>query len=208
MKVRARTEELAATRSEVIRYLGRAAEYRDNETGMHIVRMSRYCGILARSFGLSRQVSDWIEEASPMHDVGKIAVPDHILLKPGRLNDEERLEMQKHAALGAQILDGRPWDVLKMARTIALTHHEKWDGSGYPSGIAGEEIPIEGRIAAICDVFDALTSVRPYKEAWEVEKAVSFLEERAGKDFDPALVAQFKSVLPDILKVKDEFRDE
>ncbi|MGB0683561.1 MAG: HD domain-containing phosphohydrolase [Magnetovibrionaceae bacterium] len=205
--VRERTEELRETQLEVIRRLGRAGEYRDNETGMHVVRMSKSCQLLALASGLSEAESEVILHASPMHDVGKIGIPDAILLKPGKLDPEEWAIMQTHAQIGANILGEHQSDLMKKACSIALSHHERWDGKGYPNGLAGEAIPVEGRIAAIADVFDALTSERPYKKAWAVEDAVEFLKGNAGSHFDPRLVDLFVGILDDILIVRRQFAD-
>jgi putative two-component system response regulator len=183
--VRERTTELHETRLEIIRRLGRAGEYRDNETGMHIMRMSKGCQRLALAAGLDENQAALILQASPMHDVGKIGIPDRILLKPGRLEGEEWEIMKTHAEIGAKILEGHSSDIMELARSIALSHHEKWDGSGYPYGSKDVAIPIEGRIAAVCDVFDALTSERPYKKAWSVEDGMDFIKDNAGSHFDP-----------------------
>lgn len=206
-KVAERTRELERTRLDIVRSLGKAGEFRDNETGMHVIRMSKSCQLLARAIGMDEATAEMILHASPMHDVGKIGIPDHILLKPGKLEPEEFEIMKTHATIGAEIIIDRPSDLLQMARRIALTHHEKWDGSGYPNGLKGEEIPIEGRIAAVCDVFDALTSERPYKKAWPVEKAVALLTESAGTHFDPALVDAFLGILPDVVALRQEYDD-
>ncbi|MBT7942413.1 MAG: response regulator [Alphaproteobacteria bacterium] len=207
-EVRRRTEELQETRLEVIRRLGRAAEYRDNETGMHVIRMSKYCERLALAAGLGDEHATIILNASPMHDVGKIGVPDKVLLKPGPLDDEEWKIMRSHTEMGADIIGGHDSDLMRMARLIALTHHEKWDGSGYPKGLQGTDIPIEGRICAVSDVFDALTSVRPYKKAWTVDEAVKLINEEAGKHFDPDLIGLFNEVLPELQEIRDQFADE
>jgi len=145
--------------------------------------------------------------ASPMHDIGKIGIPDHILLKPGKFEPEEWEIMKTHAVIGANILEGDDSELMKCAGEIALTHHEKWDGSGYPYGLSGEAIPLVGRIAALADVFDALTSVRPYKEAWTVEAAVDLIKENRGTHFDPDLVTVFLEQLPGILKIRDQFSE-
>ncbi len=204
----ARNRELEVTRLEIVRTLGRAGEYRDNETGMHVLRMGRMAAILAEAAGLGTEACAMILQAAPMHDVGKIGVPDHILLKPGKLTPEEFDRMKEHASIGGDILSGCSGELLAMARRIALTHHEKWDGSGYPSGLTGEEIPLEGRITALCDVFDALTSERPYKKAWSVEDAVALIRDGAGRHFDPALVDLFMANLDRMVAVKDDMRDE
>ena len=156
-------------------------------------------GILAREMGLDASECDAIRRAAPMHDVGKIGVPDAVLLKPGRLDEGELAAMRRHAAQGARMLAGGKTALVRMAETIARTHHERWDGSGYPHGLKGEEIPLAGRIVAVADVFDALTSERPYKRAWGVDAAVAEIEGLAGKHFDPRVVAAFLAALPEIL---------
>lgn len=198
---------LKETRLEIIHRLGMAAEFRDNETGMHIIRMSRYAALLARAAGLGEERSETILHAAPMHDVGKIGITDSILLKRGRLTDEEFQVMRAHTTIGAHMLFGHDEEPLKTAHIIALTHHEKWDGSGYPHGLAGEGIPIEGRICAVADVFDALTSERPYKHAWREEEAVAELQRCAGSHFDPRLVALFIELLPRIREIREAFAD-
>jgi len=206
-KIRERTHELEETRREAILRLGRAAEYRDNETGMHVIRMSRLSAKLAKEIGLSDDECQLMLQASPMHDVGKIGVPDQILLKPGKLNEEEWAIMKKHPEIGAEILSGSHSSVMQLAETISLTHQERWDGSGYPNNLKGEEIPLSGRIVAICDVFDALTSKRYYKEAFSVEKAMEIIEQGSGKDFEPYLVDTFKKVLPEMIRIVKELPD-
>lgn len=205
--VRARTEELEDTRMEIIRRLGRAAEYRDNETGFHIIRMSKYSEVIGRAFGMSDADADNLLNASPMHDIGKIGIPDQILLKPGQLTADEWEIMKTHAAIGAEILSGHDSPLMETARIIALTHHERWDGSGYPQGLAGEDIPLEGRIVALSDVFDALTTERPYKKAWEVNEALAYIEENKGAHFDPQLVTVFMDMLPQILYIRAEYEE-
>jgi putative two-component system response regulator len=206
-KVRERTRELADTRLEVVQRLSRVAECRDNETGMHVIRMSRYSYLLAEAMGLSINQCELLQHASPMHDIGKIGIPDSILLKPGKLDALEWEIMKTHAEIGGQLLSDSDSSLIQMAERIARTHHEKWDGSGYPHGLKGEEIPMEGRIVAICDVFDALTSERPYKEKWPVEKAVRELKDNSGIHFDPVLVSKFIEILPQVLKVLDCCQD-
>lgn len=197
-----RMDELKRTRLEIVQRLGLAAEYKDNETGLHVIRMSHYSRILARALGWSEADCDDLLNAAPMHDVGKIGIPDAVLRKPGKLDADEWALMRQHVSIGANIIGEHPSGLLRMAQRIALTHHEKWDGSGYPNGLAGEDIPIEGRIVAIADVFDALTSERPYKQAWPVEEAVAFLREQSGQHFDPDLVELFIQQLPAVLEVK------
>lgn len=203
--VAARTEELRSTRLQVVQRLGMAAEYRDEETGSHILRMSHMSAVLARAIGLSSTECGLMLHASPMHDIGKIGIPDAVLLKPGRFEPHEWEIMKTHAAIGGKLLAGDDSDLMRMAREIALTHHEKWDGSGYPEGLSGENIPMAGRIAALADVFDALTSVRPYKKAWKVEEATAFIEDNRGKHFDPMLVDAFLDRLPEILEIRCRF---
>jgi putative two-component system response regulator len=200
-----RAEELRATRLEIVQRLGRAAEYKDNETCWHVLRMSHYSQILARAAGYSEAQAEELLHAAPMHDVGKLGIPDAILRKPGALDDAEWEVMKRHPQIGAEILGEHHTGLLAIARRIAIAHHEKWDGSGYPEGLAGEAIPEEARIVAIADVFDALTSVRPYKPAWPVEKAVDFLREQAGRHFDPRLVELFIGQLPAVLEVRERF---
>jgi len=206
-KVKLRTEELYETRREVINRLGLAAEYRDNETGNHIIRMSRYSQLLALEYGLPKEQAETILNAAPMHDIGKIGIPDSVLLKPGKLDADEWKTMQTHVDIGAEILSGHASDLMEAARMIALHHHEKWDGNGYPAGLKGDEISIEGRICAIADVFDALLSERPYKKPWPIEKALALIEEEAGKHFDPELAPLMRKILPEVLKIKEEFSD-
>ena len=205
--VRERTEEISRTRLQIVQRLGMAAEYRDEETGNHILRMSHISALLAKSIGWSEAECELMLLASPMHDIGKIGIPDNILLKPGKFEPEEWEIMKTHAVIGGKLLDGDDSDLMQMARTIALTHHEKWDGSGYPGGLAGDDIPLAGRIAALADVFDALTSERPYKKAWSVEAAVDLIKENSGKQFDPALVQTFLDQLPGILEITQRFSE-
>jgi putative two-component system response regulator len=205
--VRERTDELHKTRLQIVQRLGRAAEYRDNETGYHILRMSQYSALLARGLGWSEAQCELLLHASPMHDIGKIGIPDTILLKPGKLEEYEWEIMKSHTAIGATILQDADSELLEMASLIAITHHEKWDGSGYPRGLAGWDIPKVGRIVAVADVFDALTSIRPYKKAWPVEEASRFIQEKAGTHFDPEVVALFTACLPDILNIRNRYAE-
>jgi len=207
-RVKERTKELEETRLQVIRRLGRAAEYKDNETGMHVIRMSLYSALLASRAGVGKEECDLLLNAAPMHDIGKIGIPDRILLKPEKLDPEEWKIMNTHVTIGADILSGDDSDLLKLARTIALEHHEKWDGSGFPFGLQGTEISLAGRIVSLCDVFDALTSERPYKRAWTIEEAMNFIEGQRGTHFDPALVEHFKEMIPEILDIRERFSDE
>jgi CHASE2 domain-containing sensor protein len=190
-EVRKRTRELFETQLEIVERLGQAVESRDGETGAHIDRMSALCHRLALAAGIEDEAADEIRRASVMHDVGKIGVPDSILHKPGRLDDEERAIMQTHANVGGDILSGSHVPLIQTAEVIARTHHERWDGGGYPSGLAGDAIPLPGRIAALCDVFDALTSERPYKRAWPVGEALAEIANQRGRHFDPRLTDLF-----------------
>jgi putative two-component system response regulator len=196
-----RTAALNDSRLQVVRRLGRAAEYRDNETGLHILRMSKYSTLIAKSLGWSPHDCDLMLNASPMHDVGKIGIPDFILLKPGKLEPSEWQIMKNHAIIGADILSGCDSDILVMGREIALGHHEKWDGSGYPNAFVGDAIPISARIVAVADVFDALTSSRPYKKAWQLDDAVQYINDNAGSHFDPEVIKHFNLCLPEIITI-------
>jgi len=197
-----RMEALRASRLEIVQRLGLAAEYKDNETGLHVIRMSHFSRILGIAAGMTEHEADDLLHAAPMHDVGKIGIPDRILQKPGPLDAEEWKIMQGHVTIGAEIIGEHDGGMLALARQIALTHHEKYDGSGYPNGLAGEDIPLVGRIVAIADVFDALTSVRPYKKAWTEEEAVNFLREQKGRHFDPQLVELFTDQMPAIREIR------
>lgn len=206
-KVRERTRQLEETQFEILRRLARAGEYRDNETGNHVHRVSLTCRALALAAGLDDEQAEMVMHASPMHDVGKIGIPDGILLRPGRLDGDDLDYMRRHVEIGASILDGHDAPIMQMAHRIALGHHERWDGKGYPTGMAGEQIPVEARIVAVCDVFDALTSERPYKRAWSVDAATDYLREQAGQHFDPHLVQSFLSILPQVLEIRARYAD-
>ncbi|WP_298393876.1 two-component system response regulator [uncultured Azonexus sp.] len=206
--VRQRTAELMTTRQQIIRRLGRAAEFKDNETGNHVLRMSHYARLIAEAHGLGDEAASIIFNTAPMHDIGKIGIPDAILLKPGKLNAEEWKIMHQHPIMGAEIIGKHDNELLETARIIALSHHEKWDGSGYPRQLKGEEIPLEGRIVAIADVFDALVSVRPYKPAFALDDALRLMDEQTGKHFDPALMEAFRKTLPEILRIREIYADE
>jgi putative two-component system response regulator len=206
-KVLVRTEQLIDTRLQIIHRLGRAAEFKDNETGLHVIRMSHYSRLIAEAYGGNDEWIDLVFSASPMHDIGKIGIPDSILLKPGKLDKDEWKTMMTHAAIGGEIIGTDDSPLLKLSATIAVTHHEKWDGSGYPNGSKGEDIALEGRIVAIADVFDALTTERPYKKAWTVEDSVNLIDENSGSHFDPELVPLFHEVLPQILDIKEQYAE-
>ncbi|QSR34604.1 two-component system response regulator [Marinobacterium iners] len=196
-----RTEELRRTRLEAINRLGLAAGYRDNETGEHITRVSLYCRLIARQLGWNSHDCELIHDAAPMHDIGKIGIPDEVLLKPGKLTDSEFETIKLHPQIGADLLRGDESDLMQMAHSIALTHHEKWDGTGYPQGLKGEDIPLEGRIVAVADVFDAVTSDRPYKRAWSFDEATDYIRTNAGSHFDPQVVKCFLSVLGEVKQI-------
>ncbi|MDW8324458.1 MAG: response regulator [Burkholderiales bacterium] len=201
------TADIRAREKEAILRLARAAEYRDPETGAHLLRMSNYSRLLAERIGLGTTEQDLILEASPMHDVGKVGIPDAILLKPGRLDTEELAIMRRHAEIGHAILCDSPAPLLQAAAEIAWTHHEKYDGTGYPRGLAGEAIPVYGRIVAVADVFDALTSERPYKRAWPLERARDFLLEQSGRHFDPELVRAFLGAWDEVVDIHKRYQD-
>jgi putative two-component system response regulator len=228
-QVQQRTEELAVSRLDVIHCLGRAAEFRDNDTGMHVVRVGQYAAIIARQLGLDDATVELIEHAAPLHDLGKIGIPDAILLKQGKLDPEEFRFMKRHCEFGLRIVEETSQEerrlfpapaagrqtvgisrspTLRMAGLIALTHHEKWDGSGYPFGLRGEEIPVEGRITAVADVFDALSSQRPYKPAFPVDKCFAMLEEGRGRHFDPRVLDAFFACKEEVLTVFHLFADQ
>jgi HD-GYP domain-containing protein (c-di-GMP phosphodiesterase class II) len=199
------TRELHATQLEIVQRLGRAAESRDGATGRHLERIGFLCERLALAAGLSRREAKLLRQASALHDVGKIGIPDHVLLKTGLFDDSDRTIMSTHTVRGARLLAGSSTSLVQMAEIIALTHHERWNGTGYPAGLAGEEIPLPGRICAICDVFDALVSKRPYKEAWTIEAALAEIEREAGDHFDPRLAALFLRIAP---RLYDELSDQ
>ena len=205
--VQERTRELEATRREIVRRLGRAAEYRDNETGMHVLRVGHTARLLSRAAGLPGAQCELLMEAAQMHDIGKIGIPDRILLKPGKLDAEEWTIMKRHPLIGAEILGSDNSELLHMARNVALHHHEKWDGSGYPHGTRGIEIPVEGRIVAIADVFDALITERPYKQPWPLQQAIDYIAAESGKSFDPELAAHFLQLMPQVREIGRNFAD-
>ena len=206
-RVRERTHELEETRLEIIRRLGLAAEYRDNETGMHILRMSLFAQAIALRHGLSPEQAELLMNAAPMHDIGKIGIPDRVLLKKDRLDAEEWQIMRSHTIIGAQMLSGHPSPLLQMAADIALSHHERWDGGGYPQGLAGEAISLEARIVSVADVFDALLAERPYKKAWPEHEAIAEIERLAGLQFDPAVVESFRAALPELREIRTRYQD-
>jgi len=200
-------EAIRLREQETLKRLAKAGEHRDEETGQHIERMSRYSRLIAQGFGLPAIECETIELAAPMHDIGKIGIPDQILLKPARHTEQERFVMRQHAVVGYEILKGSPSRYLQAGAVIALSHHERFNGTGYPGGLRGEEIPQAGRIVAIADVFDALTSKRPYKEPWPFEKAVEYVAAERGKHFDPDLADVFLANLNEVHRIHETFRD-
>jgi putative two-component system response regulator len=207
-EVRKATEAITNREQELIIRLSRAAEFRDPETGGHILRMAHFSRLIAMGLGLPEDYCDLIQKAAPMHDVGKLGIPDAILLKPGRLTEEEFTIMKRHPGIGHAILDGSESDLIRLGAEIAHYHHEKFDGSGYPFGLKGSDIPLTGRIVAVADVFDALTSKRPYKTGWSVEDAAKFLMEGKETHFDPACVEAFLAAWDQVLETRARFADD
>ncbi len=199
------TEDIKKAHYNTIIRLAVAAEYKDEDTALHIKRMSEYSAIIAKGLGFNANYVENIRFASPMHDIGKIGIPDRILLKPGKLNKEEWQVMMSHTTIGGDILKNPDSEIIALSRTIALSHHEKFNGKGYPLGIKGDNIPLEGRIVALADVFDALSSRRPYKEPWPLEKITNLITEERGEQFDPSVVDVFQDNLDEVLKIRDEF---
>lgn len=199
--------ELKRTRLQIIQRLARAAEYKDNETGLHVIRMSHYAHLIATSMGCDAGWAEDLLNAAPMHDIGKIGIPDRILGKPGKLNEDEWQIMRRHPEIGAEIIGDDNSKLMQMASNIALGHHEKWDGSGYPFGRKEEEIPIEARIVALADVFDALTTVRPYKAAWPLDETLAYIRDNAGKHFDPSLLPHLIARMPDVINIMKKWSD-
>ncbi|WDP92017.1 MAG: two-component system response regulator [Desulfobacter sp.] len=205
-KVKERTRELEEAQIEIVQRLGLAAEYRDEDTGNHVKRMSHYCYIMGKSYGLSKEECDNLYLASKLHDIGKIGISDAILLKKGKLTPKEYQIIKTHTTIGAKMLSGSRVNLLQTAETIAYTHHEKWDGSGYPRGLKGKDIPLVGRIACICDAFDALVSERPYKKPWPVDTALDEIRAGSGTFFQPELVELFNRLEPDIRSIVNELQ--
>ena len=202
--IQSRTKEVGAASLELVKRLRAVAEFKDDETGSHIERMARTAQLLARAAGLSEAEAELVLQAAPLHDIGKIGIPDRILLKPTSLTPDEWRVMRMHPGIGAGIIGKHDAPVLKIARRISLTHHEKWDGTGYPRGLKGEEIPLVGRIVALADVFDALTSERPFKPGWPIDNATAYVREQSGKHFDPRLAGLFLELMPEVLKIRAE----
>jgi putative two-component system response regulator len=214
-EVTARTEQLKKALERIktasldtIYRLSVASEYKDKDTGAHIKRMSRYSVAVARRMGLDENTIETILYSAPMHDLGKIGIPDQILMKPAILDPAEWKIMKMHTVIGAKILQGSDAEFIKSGESIALSHHEKWDGSGYPNGVKGQEIPIAGRIVAIADVFDALTSKRPYKEPFTIEKSLAIVKEGRGTHFDPDVVDAFFDIQEEILNIKKQYNED
>jgi putative two-component system response regulator len=203
----AKSRELEETRMEIIRCLGRAIEYRDNDTGYHIVRMMHYVKLLATHAGLSDMDVEHYMTAAIMHDIGKIGVADNILLKRDKLTEEELIAIKRHPQIGADIIGKHSSALLRMSREVALTHHEKWDGSGYPQGLAGDAIPFAGRVTAVADVFDALTSARAYKKPWSIDEAMDYIRKESGRSLDPRLADLFVGLRAEVEEVMRTFSD-
>lgn len=200
-------DDLLTAREEAVHVLGIACEYRDDDTAAHIKRMALYTRVIAENMGLDSAYVQLLETAAPMHDIGKIGVPDSILLKPGKLTEQEYKIMQQHPGIGARILAKSNSPLLREAYDIALNHHEKWDGSGYPQGLRGEAIPVSGRIVALADVFDALTQKRVYKPVFSIEKSMEIIDEGIGSHFDPDVAKAFKKGLDAIIEIWNNYRD-
>ena len=200
-------EEIEKTQKEIIYTMGEIGETRSKETGNHVKRVAEYSELLALEYGISEEEAQMLKMASPMHDIGKVAIPDSILNKPGRHTTEEFKVMQTHSTLGYEMLNKSERPIIKAAAIVAHEHHEKWDGSGYPNGLIGDKIHIYGRITAIADVFDALGSKRVYKEAWELDKILELFEKEKGKHFDPDLVDIFFNKLDQFLEIRDKYKD-
>jgi two-component system response regulator RpfG len=201
------TREVREREKETLLRLARAGEFRDEETGYHLIRMSRYSRLIANTLGLEHDDAETIELAAPLHDIGKIGIPDQILLKPDRLDDAEWQVMRRHPVIGHEILKGSASKYVRMGALIALGHHEKYDGSGYPNGLVGDHIPLCARIVAIADVYDALTSVRPYKSAWSSDQAYEYVQSQGSRHFDPRLVEAFAAAKNEVLQIQNEWRD-
>ena len=207
-EVKLATIRLKESEYETLQMLGKTAEFKDPETNAHTQRVAYYCKLLATAYGLDENLQDIIFYASPFHDLGKIGIPDNILLKPGKLDDDEFSIMKNHAKIGYEILKGSKSKYLKAGGVIAYNHHEKYDGTGYPNGLKGESIPIFGRITAVADVFDALTSSRPYKKAWSLEEAFDFLIEEKSVHFDPKLVDLFLENKNEVINIHNKFKED
>lgn len=206
-QVEQRTKQLRKSIDGLLYSLAVAGELKDDETGKHVLRVGKYAHILAKGYGLPDDLADMIQRAAPLHDIGKIGIPDNILLKPGKLDNSEREVMNQHTTFGFNLIGDNDSSLIQMAQSIAYSHHERWDGQGYPCALKGESIPIEGRITAIADVFDALTTERPYKKPWSIDDATSYIAQEAGNAFDPALINVFQRNLTSIKDVCVRFAD-
>lgn len=206
-RVQERTKEIENIQLELVQKLLLAAEFRDDDTGNHIIRIGKYTKALGQLLGFDEQYCHRLSQASMVHDIGKIGIPDHILLKPAQLKYEEMEIMKKHTNKGADILTGSISKVLQLGEVIAYTHHEKWDGTGYPCGLKGKEIPIEGRITAICDVFDALLSERPYKKAWTIDNVLALMNHQCGLHFDPQILPVFMDNIDTFIEIRKNFEN-
>jgi len=206
-RVQERTKEIENIQLELVHKLLMAAEFRDDDTGNHIIRIGKYTKVIGKLLGFEEKYCNRLSQASMMHDIGKIGIPDHILLKPAQLSFEEMEIMKRHTNKGADILTDSVSEVLRLGEVIAFTHHEKWDGTGYPCGLKGEEIPIEGRITAICDVFDALLSKRPYKKAWKLDSVLTLMNKESGLHFDPGLLQLFMDNKKTFIEIHENFEN-
>ena len=207
LAVKKRTQELNKSIESLLYSLALAGELKDDETGKHVLRVGKYAKILAQGYGLPVELAKMLEQAAPLHDIGKIGIPDKILLKPARLDSSEREVMNQHTTFGHELIGDNSSILIQMAQSIAVSHHERWDGTGYPNKLKGESIPIEGRITAIADVFDALTTARPYKKAWSFEQAAHYIADESGQAFDPALITVFKENINEISQICHSFAD-
>ncbi len=198
---------LESTQLEVIIKLGTAAEFRDDETGRHIERIAAYVDLISDKMSVNRELRIMMQYAAPMHDVGKIGIPDAVLMKPGKLTSEEFNIIKLHTLIGGKILSGTNLPLLELAKEIAITHHERWDGSGYPLGLKGNDIPVSGRVVAVTDVFDAITSERVYKSAWPIERALEYINDMRGKQFDPDVIDAFFAIETEIIEVRKVKKD-
>lgn len=207
IEIKEKTKELYETRLEIIHKLSKAAEYRDDATGHHIERVSRYSYTIAKEYGLEEKECETLLNASPMHDIGKIGIPDDILKKTAKLTVEEFDIIKRHSIIGAEIIGHTDNELIHIAKIIALEHHEKWNGKGYPKGLKGEEINLYARITSVADVFDALLSKRPYKEPWDANDTIEWIKKQSGEDFDPKVVDAFVRAIPELLKIEKIFRD-
>ena len=208
LQVRQAFKKLKDASLETIIRLSRAAEYKDDDTGAHVLRLGEYASAVARAMNMSKEDANNLLHATPLHDIGKIGIPDRILTKPGKLDAEEWVVMKTHSEMGAKILEGSDAEVIQLGEVIAMTHHEKWDGTGYPKGLRGGAIPLESRIVALVDVFDALTTKRPYKDPFPIEKALGIIREGRGSHFDPDVVDAFFGIENKILEIRKRFLRE